>query len=244
MHMVRRNGQWTFGSTLQGMVWLLVGALSAGCETGPSRFPVIDRPDLLVEVTAAGPMGKEHSHPFDINEVVVAKIFAGLTVRERDRILGFGIFDQKVGARVFSDQEVMRLAPWLAKALRLSSPWDVVSFYSVTLGSGGENLITSGGVFVTDNRFLHVLIANFRSRPSETASKFVTASELDPRHQPLMPAGRYRFRLSFEPNSVVLVDQPPGVRRWSYADREQALVIDLLELFPDLPDQGEEGVTR
>lgn len=244
MYMVKRNGQWTFGSTLRGMVWLMVGALSAGCETGPSRFPVIDRPDLLVEVTAADPMGKKHSHPFDINEVVVAKVFTGLTVRERDRILGFGIFDQKVGTRVFTEQEVLRLAPWLAKAFRLSSPWDVVSFYSVTLGSGGENLITSGGVFVTDNRFLHVLIANFRSRPSDTASKFVTASELDPRHQPLMPVGRHRFRLSFEANSVVLADLPPGVRPWPYADREQTLVIDLLQLFPDLQGEKQEDIER
>lgn len=222
---------------LSRLFWLLMVGPTwlVACETGPSTFPIVDRPDLLVTVQAAEIQSRAYSHPFQLDEVTVAKVLRKVKVIQRDRALGFGILGQHTAVPAFSDLEIVRLAPSVARAFRMSSPWDVVTFYSVTLQQGEEGRVTSGGLFVTDKRYLHIFLANCRSRPSETSNSFVTGSELDHRKQPLIPIGRYQFQVRFDPEGRYLVQDDLSGSPWpSYIDSGQTLVIDLPVLFPDL----------
>ena len=209
------------------LIWL------GGCETGPTPFPILDRPDMQVAVTATGQMANQHSHPFSFNEVVLGKVLRGMKVVDRDRMLGFGILGETGGTPAFLDSQIVQLAPALARGFRLSSPWDIVTFYFLTPNNEGETLVSSGGMFVTDKRFLHILLANSRTRPSDTSNSFVTGSELDHRQHPLIPIGRFQFRLSFDLPDALVVDD--GTSGWpSLVDQEQTIILDLFKLIPEL----------
>jgi hypothetical protein len=220
-------------SCSRALIILTAGLILSGCETGSTSFPILDEPGIRVEVTSRPPGGSGKRSPLELSPVQMARILKGLRIIERNKIIGFGLLTQKEGAPAFLVEEIYKLAPALARGLKLSSARDVVTFYSVVAGPKGEPLITSGGLFVNDGR-LHVLLANCRSRPSDTSNSFDTVTELDHRHAPLLPMGRYQFYVEFDPDSVLVAKDRKENYSWgSYIDSSQVVVLDLVQLFPE-----------
>ncbi len=218
----------------RSLVILAGGLFFSGCETGTTSFPILDQPAIRVAVTSRPHAGSEKSGHVELSPVQMARVLKGLRIIERNKIIGFGLLTQQEGAPAFLVEEIYKLAPALSRGLRLSSAWDVVTFYSVVAGPKGEPLITSGGLFVNKGH-LHILLANCRSRPNETSNSFDTVTELDHRHAPLLPMGRHQFHLDFDPESVLVLKDREKDNFWgSSIDSSQVVVLDLVQLFPDL----------
>jgi hypothetical protein len=216
------------------IIVLGVGLCLSGCETGPTSFPILDQTEIRVEVTSGPTVSSDKTTPFQVTPVQMAKILKGLQIIERNTIIGFGVFGQKEGTPAFVAEEIVKLAPALSRGLRLSSSRDIVTFYSLMAGQKGDPLVTSGGVFIHNGQ-LHMLLANCRSRPSETSNSFVTGSELDHRHAPLSPIGRYQFRVEFNPKSALVTKDGKEDHSWGpYIDASQVVILDLVQLFPDV----------
>ncbi len=90
-------------------------------------------------------------------------------------------------------------------------------------------LITSGGLFVRDQR-LHFILANSRTSPS--SGLYETGYEFDNRSEPLLPIARWKFKAGFSPKEALIPNsQVRGTDEYRrYLDEAKLLVIDLPRL--------------
>jgi len=203
-----------------------------GCETGPS--PIVIHQDrwnsirILYDPTADPP----HSHPYPLTPAQLALVMKGVWVKERNSILGFGLFEEEEGQPAFTNQDISLLATSISRALRKASPKDLVSFYLIRNGGRRGRLITSGGVYIQQNHLIFIL-ANFRNSATDTSDINVSATELDNREYPLESLGRYSFSVGFSPSEAWLQrqDSSRGYDVGSYGDPAKQVVIDLNRLF-------------
>lgn len=213
-------------------ILFIVTGLLVGCETHPA--PLIIHQDqsnsirLMYDPRAEPP----HHHPYDLTPAQLVQLLKGVWIKERNGIIGFGLFTDQQGQPAFTNREVSLLAPYLSQALKKVSPKDLVTFY--VIGNGGKqgSLITSGGLYVQENR-LYFTLANYRSTFSDTSNINVTGTELDNRDYPLEPIGRYKFSVGFSPaDSWIANDRAQALPGYQpYLDPSLRVVIDLTKLY-------------
>ena len=212
--------------------FIIIVLVLYGCETSPS--PIIVHQDtwnsvrIMYDPSADPP----HDHPYNLTPAQLVQILKGMWVKERNRVIGFGLFMEEQGRPAFSNQEISLLAPYLSQALQKASPKDLVTFY--ILGNGGKqgSLVTSGGLYVQNGR-LYFILANYRSAFSDAANINVTGTELDNRDYPLEPIRRYKFSVGFSPaDSWIPYDRARSLPGYQpYPDPALRVVIDLTKLF-------------
>jgi len=220
----------------------LIGVLAVGgCAEGPSVIVIEDNTRERVTLVLDSTAGKGHSHPYRISPADMTAVLKGVMVKDRNAIIGFGIMKDRQGSPAFSGSLIARLAPHLSNALGQASPRDLVTFYVTKQDEVKGPLVSSGGLLVRDN-FMYFMLANVRTRPSETSNDFSTAIELDNRDAPLEPIGRFRFSVEFAPAEARVpytkARQQSGYE--PYMDDSKLVVIDLGRLFgppgkPPLP---------
>ena len=162
-------------------------------------------------------------HPADLSGADVAAILGRVQVQERA-----GLLEQKPSPQpLFSLSEIKQVAPGIQKALRLAKPAEWVVFYSALPGGTGQE-VTSGGLFVKDNR-LHVVVANYHERvPTGEAGLGATRSN------PLTPWGGKGVALSFDPVRFVSATQATWMGGSSAAPASE-LVLDHRAFLADAP---------
>jgi hypothetical protein len=155
-----------------------------------------------------------YNHPADWPQGDLRAILSRLSVQDRS-----GLLEDKPSPRpVFSSDEVTQLAPGLAKGLNLAGSSEWIAF-GLTRSERGAQEITSGGMFLKDNR-LHVVIANHRERvpPEQNAIETV-------RVNPLRPLGGKSRTLTFDPPRFVTATQSNWMGGSSGAPASE-LVVD------------------
>jgi hypothetical protein len=130
---------------------------------------------------------------------------------------------------VFTDKDVAALAPHLVAGLAKASPVDLVSFYLAQRGSNRAPLITSGGVFIRNQR-LYLILANARTSPSSI--QYETTYETNSLSNPLLPIARFKFVAGFVPADWrVVTSEAKRLDDWDgFLDESKVLVIDLARI--------------
>lgn len=213
--------------------WVITTAIFlSSCATDPASIVIHDTPLTGVWLTPDPQAASGHKHPYTMTPEAMTRVLNGVQVEERDTLTGLGILGSKEGKPAFSQAEIARLSPYLVEALRKASSHDMATFYMVVGDANRRRAVTSGGLFVDDQRRLHLMLANWRSVPSG-GQDYTRAMEVDTRDEPLLPVSPYRFRVGFHPaaawiRSAEERNQPsfPAYRS-TYADPAKAVVIDL-----------------
>lgn len=213
---------------------LMSGLLVAGCVSEPA--PIVIHEDARDSVWLMFDPGAKpgHSHPASVTPEQMFKVLSGVRIRGRDVIVGFGAFADKDGAPAFAPGEIVRLAPYLSEALSKASPKDMATFYLIVPDPNQGSLITSGGLYVRDQR-MYFILANARTSPSSI--QYENTYEIDTRGRPLLPIARYKFTVGFTPHEA-LVPKSQARRTEGYegyVDESKVLVIDLQRLFAGAP---------
>ena len=130
-----------------------------------------------------------------------------------------------------TDKDVSMLAPQLVAGLAKASPVDLVSFYLAQRGSNRAPLITSGGIFVRNQR-LYLILANARTSPSSV--QYETTYETNSLGNPLLPIARFKFVAGFVPADWrVVTSDAKRLDDWDgYLDEAKVVVLDLDRIAP------------
>jgi hypothetical protein len=206
-----------------------------GCSGGPAVLPVHDDPLTGVWLAADSRAGTGHAHPYTITPDAMRTVLSGIQVEERDTITGTGLLGSRHGRPAFTPPEIDRIAPHLIEALRKASPKDIATFYMIVGDDNRKRAVTSGGLFVDEQRRLHFMLANWRSVPSG-GQDYTMAMELDSRDEPLLPISPYRFRVGFHPPEAWIKNgeesRAPRFRAYksAYSDPAKLVVVDLNRL--------------
>lgn len=215
--------------------FLLALALS-GCAPSSSHVIIHETPSTSVWLAADPRAEKGHSHPFIMTPDSVATVLKGVLAEDRDTLTGMGIFGSENGRSAFTLAEIALLARYLAEALGKASPKDMATFYMVVSDANHNRAVTSGGLFIEDNRRLHLTLANCRSVP-RGGQDYTIAMEVDTRDEPLLPVAAHRFRVGFQPAEAWIKhpqsEDRPSFRAYgsAYADPAKTVVIDLDRLL-------------
>lgn len=199
--------------------------------TGPSRIVVFEDDRSQVTIADDPSAGTGHQHPYKISPDQMAQILAGIWVKDRNAITGFGLFKDGKGTPAFSGTTVTRLADPLSRALGKASPRDLVTFYVTLQDTRRGPVVTSGGLFVRGDQ-LYFILANSHTMPSDTSNDFATAIELDNRDAPLEPIGRFRFTVGFSPAEawISYAEAKRQTGYESYMDEAKMVVVNLAML--------------
>lgn len=215
---------------LPHVFWLLPALGLMGCG-GPSQIVTFedDRSRVMLAIDRAA--GTGHQHPYQLNAEDMAKILAGVWVKDTNAITGFGLFMDGKGYPAFHNTTVVRLAQPLSRALARASSHDLVTFYVTLPDIRRGAVVTSGGLFVRNDR-MYFMLANARTMPSETSNDFSTAIELDNRDVPLEPIGRFRFTVGFSPAEAWIPNAEAKRQTGyeTYMDDAKMVVVDLRRL--------------
>jgi len=211
---------------------LTLGLLVAGCVTEPPPIVVYEEPRTSIWLMFDPEAGKPgHSHPARFTNEQMEQILRGIWVTDRDRVFG-RIFHEQEHALAFSELQIKTLAPVFVQAFKRASPVDLVTFYLLSGDMERGKLVTSGGLFVRNNR-LYFILANYRTSPSTKI--YETTYEIDARDHPLLPVARYIYAAGFKPPEAWIpngeVRRKDGYER--YMDESKLLIIDLARLFAE-----------
>jgi hypothetical protein len=210
---------------------IILALLLSGCASGPSPIVVYqdDRTQITLAVDPAA--GAGHQHPYMMSAEQMAQVLSGVWVKDRNAVTGFGLFKDAKGSPAFRGTMVTRLAEPLARALGRASTRDLVTFYVSLQDRSRGPVVTSGGLFVRNDR-LYLMLANAHTMPSETSNDFSTAIELDNRDAPLEPIGRFRFMVGFSPGEawIPYAEAKRQTGYEPYMDASKLVVIDLSRL--------------
>ncbi|MBM4121449.1 MAG: hypothetical protein FJ249_02490 [Nitrospira sp.] len=212
--------------------WLALSLFASGCVTEPPPIVVYEEPRTSIWLMFDPEAGKPgHSHPARFTNEQMEQILRGIWVTDRDRVFG-RIFHEQEHALAFSELQIKTLAPVFVQAFKKASPVDLVTFYLLTGDMERGKLVTSGGLFVRNNR-LYFILANYRTSPSTKI--YETTYEIDARDQPLLPVARYIYAAGFRPPEAWIpngeVRRKDGYER--YMDESKLLIVDLARLFAE-----------
>lgn len=169
-----------------------------------------------------------HSHPLSISIEEMARLLRGFTVREHRIALQQMMFGEAPWESVFREEEVALLAPRLAEALTKAQPDERVTYYLSRPETSIKREITSGGLYVRDDR-LHFILGNHRIIYGIPAYGMVYD-----RRYPTMPTAAKWFDLAFKPEEAV-VRQETGLLDKMLGRQKDELVVDLRKLHIGRP---------
>lgn len=217
------------GLTGLGLLWLMVATL-VSCVKTPAPIVIYEDRRDSIWLKFDPEAGTGHGHPYSMTSEQMAKILRGVWVKHREVIAGFGLLGEGEGAPAFSGSEIAIMAPYLAEALRKASPKDMVTFYMTRGDPTLGKLVTSGGLFVQDNR-MYFILANSHTSPSSV--QYENTYEFEARDEPLIPIAKQKFTSGFTPQEVWIpnakVRGTEGYER--YLDESKLIIIDLQKLF-------------
>ncbi|WP_447863230.1 hypothetical protein [Nitrospira calida] len=199
--------------------------MGIGCSSLPPPRPVYQDQWTSIQLRVDAQAGGGHTHPALISPEQMAGILAGIRVQKLQDPVFRLVTGEKPVRPAFSAEEIRVIAPQLSRALALATPEEIATFYRRVSSANVGLAVTSGGVFVRDDR-LYLVLANYRALPSDVMRQINPAYELDPLDAPLLALRAGDFKLSFSPPEAE-VHLPGGNRGWNYPDPAKVLVVDL-----------------
>lgn len=185
----------------------LLMLLAIGCARLPVPMQVIhDDQYLLIRTERVQNNTGNYSHPIDLQANEITVILRGITVQERPNSWPLRLFGKTAGPdRLFHDDDIQELAPYLADGLHTAKPNERVSFALYAPGPNPEyeRYVTSGWVAVR-GPFFHIAIDYVRTlQPRSPTHNY------DPFY-PEMPPAPSASNVLFEPHEFWRADPVDG----------------------------------
>lgn len=180
--------------------------LSLGCARLPVPTQVIhDDQHVLVRVERVG-QPEAYTHPITLSPQDVAAILTGFSARGKPAgaLRWFG--KPAAPDRVFREEAIRALAPYLAEGLRAAKPDERVAFavYGDGKNPNVERVVTSGWIAVRDP-FLHVEVESIRSLQPRTEARGYYP------FYPDLPSAPPEYEMYFEPRTFWQRDPADGM---------------------------------
>lgn len=199
----RRGSRELIGHVL-GLILFLFFVI--GCARLPVPVQVMHEDHNLLIRTERVSSGKDYSHPLSLKADDIAKILSGISVQERPTSWPLRLFGKDTKPeRLFSENQLQVLTPYLADGLRTAKPNERVAFalYAPGPNSAYERYVTSGWIAVR-NSFFHVALEYVRSlQPRSPTRNYYP-------FYPEMPSAPPPSDVIFEPHEFWLVDPVDG----------------------------------
>jgi hypothetical protein len=184
------------------MLWLL----AIGCARLPVPVQVIHEDQHLLIRTERVASTGDYSHPILLQADDIARILKGISVQERPTSWPLRLFGKTAEPdRLFRDDDIQSMAPYLADGLQAAKPTERVSFALYTPGPNPtyEHYVTSGWIAIR-SPFFHIAlhyVRNLQPRsPTRTYFPFY----------PEMPPAPPTSDVFFEPQEFWMVDPVDG----------------------------------
>lgn len=210
---------------LLGIVFLIG---YTACQNRPVLTDAIyEDQSLFVRLAVDHTVGGGHSHPANITTAEMTAVLSGMTIEEPNAILPSlplpGQRNEPPRHAAFTGAEIELLAPLLVKGLNSAKPEEIVTFYWITQQPPPIDQVTSGGIFVEDDK-LHVILSNYRS-PTRYPPDAETMRSLDGRSTPLQPLVPQEASLTFHPATALLPSEQGFLKNPFHSKRREIAVL-------------------
>ena len=211
-----------------GMVVLLGLAVNTGCATPPAAAPkTIYESGLNTIRLESDPDSVGNSHPATLTATEIGTLLRNVRVWERRNVIHRLFSGEADHSRAFRDEEIVLLAPQLAKGLAQATPAQRVQFKLNRATDLGEEETTAGWLAIRGNLLVLALSeVHDRHSPGPDISKY-------DRQMPNVPEQSAAFDATFEPE-IYLADVRSGGRLFAPDQREE-LYIRYREALATLP---------
>lgn len=180
--------------------------LVIGCARLPVPVQVIHEDQSLLIRTERLTNKEDYSHPILLKPGDIAKILKGLSVQERPVAWPLRLFGKAAGPeRLFREDHVQAIAPYLAEGLQVAKPNERVTFALYAPGPNPtyERFVTSGWIAIRDP-FLHIALEYVRNlQPRSPTRNYYP-------FYPEMPPAPRTFDVFFEPQEFWGADPVDG----------------------------------
>jgi hypothetical protein len=227
------GNQWLLAGTPRGVAFttrLTTLLLFVFCLTGcaipyvpyrtvyedPVNYVRLEEDDAVLPEWPPG----HHAHPKSFTVEQMSRLLKGMTVQEHRIWIQRWLQGDAPVVPAFKDDEVVLLAPQLAEAFAAARYNERVTFYLSQPQTSVKRVITSGGMYVHENR-LHVILGNW-----QIVYGIPTYGMIYDRRYPMRPTAAKGFDLIFHPSDAV-VRQRSSVWDTVFANNKDELVIDM-----------------
>jgi hypothetical protein len=164
-----------------------------------------------------------HAHPKAMRAEDVARILAGISVKEHRIWLQKWLQGEAPLMPVFRPEELTLLSQQVAEAFAVAQPDERVTFYLSQPQTSVKRIITTGGVYLHGTE-LHFILGNW-----QIVYGIPTYGMIYDRRYPMRPTAAKGFNLFFDPSEATVIQQ------YSFLDTVLAnttdeLVIDLTKV--------------
>jgi len=196
------------------LVLALFCLLAIGCARLPVPIQVIHEDQHLVIRIEQVAKDEGYTHPIQLTAADMARVLKGMSSRERPSTWPLRLFGKTATPeRLFRDEELQALAPYLVEGLRMANPNERIAFalYEPGLNPAYERIVTSGWIAIR-GPFFHVGLTYVRSlQPqSPTRGYYPFYPEVPPAPPP--------YELFFEPQQFWMKDPADGTSAVQFLD--------------------------
>lgn len=192
---------------LSVLLWMIVlSSLVVACARLPTPVQIIHEDDRLLVRTERLVQDGNYTHPITLKPEEIAAVLNGLWARERPGTSPLRLFGKAAGPeRLFREDEMQALAPFLAEGLGIAKLGERVSFslYSPGKNSQYERVVTSGWIAVRDP-YLHVVVEYVRNLQPQSTSRGYYPFFQD------LPSAPPPYEVFFEPQQFWITDPTDG----------------------------------
>ncbi|MEW6325251.1 MAG: SHOCT domain-containing protein [Nitrospirota bacterium] len=207
-----------------------VALWAAGCAAAPPAGRVIHQEGEAGKVESFVRLdpAKEpasFSHPAGVTPERMKEILSGVTVQWHAGLLS-AIFS-RTPRRAFTDSEASMLATHLSRALAEATPQEAAVFYLNAPETGESARVTSGGVYVRDDKLV-LMLANYHYVVtwSDQSTGKSPVSPKTARQNPLYSFPEGDYRLIPGPGQTLLGGNPSVMGRL-FGKPSRGLVVDM-----------------
>lgn len=205
---------------------LLLGLTS--CQGRPVLTETIyEDQALVVRLAVHHTSGENHSHPVSMTTTEMIAFLSGMIIEEPTSLVPPlplpGRRKEPPRHPIFTAAEIDLLAPLLVKGLKSAKPEEIVTFYWITQQPPPIDQVTSGGIFVKDDK-LHFILSNYRSSTRYPPDP-ETMSYRDGRSTPLQPLVPQEASLTFHPATALVPSEQEALKNPFRAKRHEIVVL-------------------
>lgn len=189
------------------IVCLLVGLIAGGCARLPYTTQVVHEDVRVAVKLQQEAKPANYTHPVQLTSQELSAILRGFSLREQKRLPLRWFAEELPPKKIFREDEVLVLAPYLADALQKAGTGERVYFelFDPGLNPRYDREVTAGWVAVREP-FFHLTIEYFHTQQPTTKS-----SPYDFNY-PTPPPEPRSYVLYFEPGRYWVLDQVSGNR--------------------------------
>ncbi len=188
--------------------------LVISCARLPVPVQVIHEDSSLLIRTERVSSKDDYSQPLSLKADDIAKILSGISVQERKASWPLRLFGKPTKPdRLFSEDEIQVIAPFIADGLRTAKPNERVAFalYAPGLNPSYERFVTSGWIAVR-SPFFHIALEYVRNlQPRSPARNYYP-------FYPEMPPAPPPYDVFFEPQEFWRTDPADGTSAIQFRD--------------------------